>query len=121
LKADWEHKRLVRVSAGWVAEPIKAVTLWMSARAWDSPGRRDIPGLISGPGDAIARAMTARPNAAPVPPTAKNSSNRASMFSGTTYRSEVVNNAFLLLLGYFFGQGGACAAAEQGRRDGREG
>jgi len=40
------------------------------------------------------------------------------MFTGDKYKSEIINNAFLLLLGYFFGQGGARAAVEQTKSGG---
>jgi hypothetical protein len=36
------------------------------------------------------------------------------MFLGETYKSEIVTNAFLLVLGYFFGQTGTRAAPRPG-------
>ena len=35
------------------------------------------------------------------------------MFLGNSYKSEIIDNAFLLILGYFFGQSSGRAAARQ--------
>jgi hypothetical protein len=40
-----------------------------------------------------------------------------SMFLGNSYKSEIINNAFLLILGYFFGQSAGRTATRQSGQD----